>query len=319
MKKNIISAMLILASAGALAQSSDDASTSAKASDLAPAPTKANDIDNEITNAKLRALSGSKSKLSIKADLSYNGGSLLTPLSDTRPNYAATANTVSKTSFGGNIAAAYRLADHDALRLGTGITIVTPLQDTTTDALNSGGARRKSDISNPFLDYSHTAKIGNTQNITDMSVTMFTQSAYVDGYLMTYSPDINQTIVYEMGHWSPGINVDANYTFYKDGAQSTDISSNNADGRVDLQLAIYPYIEYSLSEKASLRTVFRFLTFDHYRSDDASTYLREVYTQSVGVGYAVTRDIYLYPNLQFAPATLAQDKSNVGISATINL
>jgi hypothetical protein len=39
----------------------------------------------------------------------------------------------------------------------------------------------------------------------------------------------------------------------------------------------------------------------------------------MGIGYSVTRDIYLYPNLQFAPEQISAQHTNVAINATINL
>ena len=318
MKKALL--VLSLISLGTLAHAqSSDSSSSVKASELAPAPTaQGSDVDSEITNAKLRTQAGSKSKLSMKADLSYNGGSIQDVFGAKRPNYTNSANTESNANFGGTVGAAYRVTPHDAVRLGTGFNITSPFQDSNTDLTNSNGVHKTS-VSNPYLDYSHSAKIGDTQNITDASVTGYTQTYYTDVLKATSNVDVNQTVVYEIGHWSPGINVDANYTFYKDAGQASDVSSLPDDGRVDLELAIFPYVEYSLTEKINIRTVFRFLTWDHYRLDSGSTFLREVYSQSVGVGFSLSRDIFLYPNVQFAPERLSQDKTNVGVTATINL
>ena len=295
------------------------ATTKATASDLTQAA-PAKDIDNEITNAKLRALSGSKSKWSFKGDLAYNGGSIEKPFADKRPNYAGVSNTFAKTSITGQLAIAYRLNPADALRLGVGMAINTPFQDTAQMLTNSAETKgRTSEVSNPFLDYSHSAKIGETQNITDASITGYTQDYYVNGIKAVTTLDVNQTVVYNINKLALGLNIDANYTFYKDSASSDDVSANPVDGRTDLTLAAFPYLEYSLTEKINLRTVFRGLTFDHYRSDSSSTYYQETYTQSFGLGYSLTRDIFLYPNVQFKPRTLSQDQTNIGLSATINL
>ena len=40
--------------------------------------------------------------------------------------------------------------------------------------------------------------------------------------------------------------------------------------------------------------------------------------QSMGIGMAVTRDIYLYPNVQFLPLDMRSDLTNVGMSANIS-
>jgi len=308
----------------AQAQTSTDAAnttapaSTVKASDVTPAA--ANDIDNEITNAKLRASSvGSKSKLSLKADISYNGGNFETPFGEKRPNYAGAPGTVKSSSISGTIGAAYRLTDRDVMRFGTGVSLQTPFQDHASDLTNSNG--RKTDASNPYLDYSHAVRVGNAQNIFDTSVTMFTQDAYVNGLNMIGTLDANHTIAWEFKStkWSPGINSDINYTFYKVGATDADTITNSENGFTDLTVAFFPYVEYAFTEKLSFRTVFRFLTFDHYRSDNSTTFGREKYTQSVGIGIAATRDIYFYPNIQWAPEATIQDKTNIGLSASINL
>jgi hypothetical protein len=41
--------------------------------------------------------------------------------------------------------------------------------------------------------------------------------------------------------------------------------------------------------------------------------------QSVGVGVSVTRDIFLYPNIQFLPNQIMASETNVGLTATVNV
>ena len=299
--------------------------SSVKTSDVQKKDEQFKDIDQEITNAKLRAESGSKSKWSVKTDITVNGGSLNKPFDAKRPNYAGAAGTDRSTSIAGTIAGAYRLTEKDSLRLGTGIFMATPFQSAPEDISNSRGAH-KTDVSNPYLEYSRSFRVGQVQNIFDMSYTKYTQVGYVEGYQMVGSADVNHTFMLDMkgSNWSPGINIDANTTTYKDGALASDTRFNAEDGRSDYELAAYPLVEYAFNDRYSFRTVFRFLTYDHYRSDAGASFLRQVYTQSVGLGIAVTRDIYLYPNVQFAPEKIARDKydsdaTNVGLSTTINV
>jgi len=277
------------------------------------------DIDTEITNAKLRAESGSKSEWSIQANINYNGGNLEAPFSAVRPNYSGISSQDNSTSIAGTIAGAYRLNLRDSFRLGTGVLILTPFQDTLEDLTNSRG-RRRTDVSNPYLQYSRTVKIGEWQNIFDTSYTLITQSAYTSAkYVGTF--DINHTALYKIKNteWEVGGTVDFNYTFFNDAKDSTDTLTNAEGGRSDYTIGVYPYAEYAISERYSFRTVFRFLTFDHYRNDAASTFYRVLYTQSVGLGIAVTRDVYLYPNMQFAPEHLRPASTNVGLSTTVNI
>ena len=294
--------------------------SSVKTSDVQKKDEQFKDIDQEITNAKLRAESGSKSRWSVKSDVSINGGSLEKPLDAVRPNYAGIAGADGSTSISGTIAGAYRLTEKDSIRLGTGIFMATPFQDAPEDLSNSRGAR-KTDVSNPYLEYTRSFRMGKIQNVFDMSVTNYTQNYYSNGLKASNMVDVNHTFMLDIqgSNWSPGVNFDANYTFYKDSKQDMDTTEFLADGRADYELAAYPLVEYAFNDKYSFRTVFRLATFDHYRSDNGSTYARQLYTQSVGIGVAMTRDIYVYPNLQFAPENMAPERTNVGLSTTINI
>lgn len=297
-----IGAFLLLCAIGAKAQDADP-----------------QDIDTEITNAKLRAESGSKSEWSIKANINFNGGNFETPLGPVRPNYAGISSQDNSTSIAGTIAAAYRLNLRDSFRAGTGILFLTPFQNTIQDLGNSRGQRR-SDVSNPYLEYSRSMKLGGWQNIFDTSYTLITQSAYTNAkYVGTL--DINHTALFKLTdtEWEIGGNLDFNYTFFNDEKVTEDTLTNPEGGRSDYTIGLYPYAEYAINDRYSFRTVFRFLTYDHYRSDGPSTYYRELYTQSIGLGIAVTRDIYLYPNMQFAPEHLSPVRTNLGLSTTINI
>jgi hypothetical protein len=87
----------------------------------------------------------------------------------------------------------------------------------------------------------------------------------------------------------------------------------------DYSFGFYPFAEYVFSDRLNLRTVFRPFTFEHIRSEPFGNVIRNVYTQSVGVGVSVTRDIYLYPNVQFVPEDFRSELTNVGLSANINI
>ena len=85
--KTLLAIMALLA--GFTASAAEEATTKAKKEEIMKeqrqnAPVQ-EDIDNEITNARMRAESGSKSKHSISASLGYNGGSLNDAFSKTRP------------------------------------------------------------------------------------------------------------------------------------------------------------------------------------------------------------------------------------------
>ena len=322
--KTTYALLLTLSLAGALASAQEQTTTpntsTVKTTEVQKSEEQNKDIDNEITNARMRASSGAKSKWSVKADLTLNGGNLERPFGKDRPNYAGISSQDGKSSLGGTVGVAYRLTEKDSFRLGTGVVLSTPFQDNIKDLGNANGVK-KSDVSTPYLEWSHAMRTGSVQNIIGVNYSHATRSYDTDFVKTTGSIDLSHTMVAEIkgSNWQPGLSLDLNDSFFKDGKQDFDTLANQEDGRVDYEVGLYPFVEYAFNDRYSFRTVFRFMTFDHYRSDNAATYLRQLYTQSMGVGIAMTRDIYLYPNLQFAPEHMSPDRTNVGLSTTLNV
>jgi hypothetical protein len=66
----------------------------------------------------------------------------------------------------------------------------------------------------------------------------------------------------------------------------------------------------------NFRTVANVWTYEMYPVEGL---VHDAYTESVGIGCSVTRDIFLYPNIQFTPGNISANLTNVGLTATINL
>ena len=82
-------------------------------------------------------------------------------------------------------------------------------------------------------------------------------------------------------------------------------------------LGVYPFAEYSFTDKLSARTVFGYFNYDKSKTDSSYSYGTPY--QSVGVGISLSRNMYLYPNVQFVPNDVRAERTNVGISANINM
>ncbi len=89
----------------------------------------------------------------------------------------------------------------------------------------------------------------------------------------------------------------------------------------DYDVGAYPFAEYVINDTLNLRTIAGMWTYEHDRSkaDQPWTFTKNKIYQSVGLGISVTRDIYLYPNVQFLPENIRADATNVAISTNINL
>lgn len=288
---------------------------------------KLKDIDNEITDARMRATLGSKSKFSFKSSLSYSGGSIDEPLSPVRPNYRASATIEAMTSLSGDVGFNYRLTDKDNLSFGTGITIIDPLHGDLTKSADdprygAGGSMDRYQISTPYLSWSRGYRAIDTQMISSVTYSHATDSDSVNKTKVFGAVSFSQTILANFGKskWTGGTSISLGKNIYSGDITDDKLVARMAAGtykRSDFTWGLFPFMQYSFTDKYSFRTVFGYFQFTRYEGDDDNVQL-EPY-QSVGVGISITRDIYLYPNVQFTPRDIRSDRTNVALSANLNL
>lgn len=288
---------------------------------------KLKDIDNEITDARMRATLGSKSKFSFKSSLSYSGGSIDEPLSPVRPNYRASATIEAMTSLSGDVGFNYRLTDKDNLSFGTGITIIDPLHGDLTKSADdprygAGGSMDRYQISTPYLSWSRGYRAMDTQMISSVTYSHATDSDSVNKTKVFGAVSFSQTILANFGKskWTGGTSISLGKNIYSGDITDDKLVARMAAGtykRSDFTWGLFPFMQYSFTDKYSFRTVFGYFQFTRYEGDDDNVQL-EPY-QSVGLGISITRDIYLYPNVQFTPRDIRSDRTNVALSANLNL
>lgn len=283
--------------------------------------TPGQDVDDLITNNKLRAETGSKSRWSVNSAFSYSGGSIEKPLAEDRPNIAAATGTVSKAWIDGSVATKYNINTTNSLSAGVGLRWITPLNGKPHDYQGD-----RFDVQNPYVTYQNLYKWSGIQSVFQATPTFYTNSNLVkEGYVSSLA--VSQDNIYEVGHsgLSVGLYLWAQGAVYNktgplgqpgDADFLADVRADQSDygGGAD------PYLEYQLNDKVNLRTVANLWNYEHIRSESRLTAFHwdKVY-QSVGVGISVTRDIFVYPNLQFLPDNLRADQTNVGLNTNINI
>jgi hypothetical protein len=326
MIKLLLSAIALSLSFSAYAQeqtSTTEGETKMKVEDAADKKNNVDgDIDQEITNARMRAESGSKSKFSLSSSVGYTGGAISRPFGSERPNLAGTPDTQEDTSVDGTLSGRFRWTKSDSLTLGVGFGIITPFQgdtDANSNQLN---------IYDPSLGYSRVGKVGAFQSIASVSLSGGTSKESQNiakigtlgaSYNMLYSSTFGLTV---------GSSLAGSYTGYTNDPGDLNPKAPNTrrpgfyggDRRTEWTVALYPYAEYAFNDWISARTVFGYFNWRHLYGDTERYRLLQTFVyQSVGVGLAVTRDLYLYPNIQFVPDNIRSDFTNVALSATINM
>ncbi len=334
MKANIILSLVLASTIVSSAHAEDQtANTSTlQVGDLQKKDEHFRDIDDDITNARMRATLGSKSKWSFKSALGYSGGSIEKPLNGVIPAYRASGSRETLAGLSGTVGINYRLNEKDNLGLNTGISITDPLHGTLTkpapDKRYGGDSTiSRYQVTTPTGSWSRGYKALNTQMISEVDVSYYTDSDSHD-ISNTGSIALNQTILANFGtsKWQGGLSAMYDQEFYSGGLTAKDpdtiaLYESGKGKRTDAVIALYPFAEYSFNDTYSFRTVFGWFEFYHYKNEygnDTNFVQKEPY-QSVGIGISITRDIYLYPNLQFAPKDIRADRTNVALSSNISL
>ena len=259
---------------------------------------KDSDLDEEIANARLRAASGSKSKWSGSLSTGYTGSSLAKPFAKIIPNISAPGRT-RFISLGLSSSVRYRFNKNTSLTAGTGVSVLSPY------------TKPKYTLSGASLGLGSTYKWQSLQMSSGVGMGVaLNQRARDEGELMGFS--ISQSILYGLKTipLTMGVSFSSFYDLF---------DKATTPSHVDYGVGTYPFVEYALSDNYILRTLVGFRAF-HYRQEESmDTFFIPAVYQSVGLGVVVTRDIYLYPNVQFIPEDARAERTNVGFSATINM
>lgn len=307
-------ALAVFPSAQAEEQESTTEST-LKVDELTPKNKKVGDIDEEITNARMRAESGSKSKYSLSLSAGYSGGTIRDPLGKDRPDIIGNPEEETSSEMGGSFSARYRATQNDSFTLGAGFGILTPLQGDVVQG------QEQFDVSNPYIGYNRVYKIGQFQTITGASFTYGTAQSYENlggtGTDLESIVSLSHNMLTTLGavpELTLGASVAYSHYIY---------NNNNSDSFTYYRAALYPYAEYALSDKYQLRTVFGYFNYRHLRNAGDKSPLvgmqKQQSYQSVGLNMVLTRDIFVYPNIQFVPDDIDAEKTNVAVSATLNV
>ena len=278
-------------------------------------PASGVDADTVITNRKMRAESGSKSKWSIGSALTYSGGTLKSPGADIRPNLTGAAGTTDTASLGGTVGVGYKMTTTDRISVDFGVRWITPFDKNKP----KGYEGDKVDASNPSITYSKMYKLGDVQSVFSAGPLFYTATDLRQiGYRSAFQ--VQQVNAYEIGKSgaSLGLVLAADgYTFGRD-----DLVSRQKTA--DYDFSVIPFAEYVINDTLNVRTVFNWMNFEHKRNaGSATTFKQTRIQQSVGVGISVTRDIFLYPNVQFTPVDISHvfdvRDTNVALNANINV
>ena|SRR5690554_1316239 len=317
-KSNVLVLLVAMGlTTASFAQTTKKSSATTTATPAASASTTegVDEADQLITNCRLRASSGSLSKWSAALFFDYSGGSIADPLRADRPNIIAGGENLLLQNLTSSIGVRYRATTKDSFSLSIGGFMSTPFHDKgarVNDENKKGFKKHNRELtfSDPALGYTHLDNFAGWQSVTSVSYTYITNSEQDKaGYNSSFY--IGQTFMREVGNTGFSYGAAATWTRYFHDKKGDQVKNT---------IGLFPAAEYVINDTFNLRTVFGWQYYGQSREqakDDVWT-KRKVY-QSVGLGISVTRDIYLYPNIQFIPSDIRSDRTNIAISANINV
>lgn len=316
---NILALVAALITAPSFAQETDGSQNKVKIEDVNGSENKVpgEDADDILTNNKLRAETGSKSRYSIATVFNYDGGSLNKPLAADRPNIQAVTGDTAFADLNGQINAKYNITQKDSILLGGGLRWVAPIQGTRP----TGYPGQMFDVFDPSVNYQRIYKIGAIQSYFQFGPTFYTRTNLTDeGYIANMN--IYNVNAYDIGktRFTVGLESSVGAGLYRPPVAFNGMTADDVrDDESDYNFFLYPYLEYKFTDKINFRTVSFLLSYEHTRLHSMDTWHKDKVIQSAGLGFSVTRDIFLYPNVQFVPDQLRPEDTNVGLEADINV
>lgn len=274
-------------------------------------PTTTEDVDNVITNIKMRAETGAKSRWSLATAMGYSAGPLTALFSDSRPNLSGTTGSTDFTTLSGSVSVKYNAGTQHALFAGVGMRLLTPLRRGTPENFNGD----KFDIDNPYLTYQYLFRWLDVQSSAQVTQQFFTNSNLLkDGYVT--QTGLSQNNIYDLpgSRFSLGLNLFAGLAYFNN--DSLEARRN----QTDYYFGLTPALEYRVSDWINLRTELYLYNFQHRRTTAAAdTFDRQRVVQGLTMGFAIARDVYVSPGMQWIPEDMRPERTTTWLSANINL
>lgn len=280
--------------------STSGTTTEVKAADLLK--NKQFEENEKITDAKLRADSGSLSKYSLSFSLAYYGPTVGDLSAKDQPNPDGTVSS-NETALSGSFGGRYRINKAETVRIGSGLKVIHPFH----------GAER-TDLNNPYISYSLTSKVGDIQMRNSVSAAAITVPNYTK--IGEYgSLDYDNSLVYDLGNSGFALGFDSSFSFYL-----YNRPYEKTDGKASTyNLSFYPSVKYNISDKLNVNTSLS-VGYWNARSIESRWNLRNrTISQRLGAGYAYSRDIYISPYLNFYPDKFTDKSTTVNISTSFSI
>lgn len=260
-----------------------------------------------LTDAKLRADSGSLSRISAKASLSYFGPTFGDLSAAEQPNPDGSIGNYSQ-AIKGSIAARYRLSPDSTISAGTGISMNKPFHGWD-----------RTDVNNPFVSYDFSDRFGNLQmrnspGFTIATVPNYTQVGEVGGISW------DNSLVYGIGGgFALSFDSSVAYWIYNREYRPGSIKKGGDGTAGQYTISWYPGLKFNVTDKFNINTSAGFSLQNPRSAFDWTTLQNKTVSLRLGCGYAFTRDVYFAPYIQSYVTALAFDTTSINVAGVFSV
>ncbi len=262
---------------------------------------------NTLTDAQLKADAGSLSKWSARASLSYLGPTFGDLSAAEQPNPDGSIGNYSQ-AVKGSVSARYRISPDSTVSAGTGVSLIRPFH-----------GWERTDVNNPFVTYDFSNRFGRLQMRNSPGFTISTVPNYTAiGQVGGLSWD--NSLVYAIGggfaiSFESGFDYWVFHRGYKPGS-----TKKGGDGNASqYSISWYPGLKYNVSDTFSITSSAGFSLQNPRSAFDATTLQNRTVTLRLGLGYALTRDIFFAPYVQSYVTKLALDTTTINVSGIFSV
>ncbi len=261
-----------------------------------------------LTDARLKAESGSLSKLSTKFSLSYFGPTFGDFAAPDQPNPDGSVGSFSQ-AIRGSVAARYRLSPDRAMSAGTGISINHPFHGWD-----------RTDVNNPFISYDFNSRMGKLQMRNSPGAIVATVPEYIE-IGEVGGVNWNNSLVYRIGESKFAVSFDSGIDYwiysraYRPGPKRL-----GGDGRAQQwTLAWYPGAKYYFSDALNVYSSAAFQLYNPRESENLSVLWNRSVSVRLGTGYAHSRTFYFATYVQSYVENLSWDMTTFNMSGVFSL
>ena len=273
--------------------------------------------NGKITDAELKSREGSLSVFSLKANFSYYGPTLDDMSVVNQPNLdgAVTGTAVGPS---GSVGGRFRFNPTTSVTLNAGLT----------DQYLFTSRPAHIDVNNPNVTFDKSFKVGKVQMVASPGITWVTSNVFRPAGEFA-GLDARLYSSYNIGNSpiSVGASTSASYYFFDHAYVPDHVTGYNkgkaviaGDGKIRrVSVTVAPVIKYNVTGKFNVNTSWGFNFFNPRYYDSTAKFNSRVVNEWIGIGYAVTRDIYINPYIQFYPTQFSWKTATMNVSTVISL